>query len=303
MALLDIEKAFDTIWHDGLIYKLNRSNPPTYLIKIIKSFISDRRFMVEINGEYSDTKYIVAGVPQGSVLSPTLYSIYIADFKCPACCQSAYYADDTALLSATKTTNKSIKNVQKAMEAIEIFSTRWKIKINATKTNFIIFPFNRARRRTPTINLRFQNNTIVPETTVKYLGVTIDQKLNFDKHIESTRNKATRAMCALYPMLARTSGLSLGNKNIIYKTMIRPIIIYAAPIWGHATRARIKRLQIIQNKCLKLIHNLPFHFGTDELHILTKYPKVIELIETHENAFIEKCDASTFEMIRSLFER
>lgn len=79
--------------------------------------------------------------------------------------------------------------------------------------------------------------------------------------------------------------------------------MYASAIWGHATRGRIKRLQIVQNKCLELIHCLPFRFGTDELHTLTKYPKIEELIEEHENSFMEKCDASTFEMIRSLFER
>lgn len=91
--------------------------------------------MVEINGEFSDVKHVIAGVPLESVLSPTLY---------------AYYADDTTLYSATKKTNKPIKNVQKAMETIDEFLIKWKIKINAAKAQFIIFPFNRARRRTLT---------------------------------------------------------------------------------------------------------------------------------------------------------
>lgn len=93
-------------------------------------------------------------------------------------------------------------------------------------------------------------------------------------------------------MLAGTSGLSLRNKSILYKTMIRPIIMFAVSIWGHAAKNRIKRPKIIQNKRLKLINGLPFRFGTDQLHTQTKYPKLEELIGTHEDAFMENCHAS-----------
>lgn len=254
MVLLDIEKAFDTIWHDGLIHKLKKMQTPMYILKIIQSFTTDRKFRVVVNGDCSNSKNVVAGAPQGSCLSPTLYAIYTSDYRCLNRCESAYYADDTALYSATRTTNRSIKNIQCTLQSIEKFMSKWKIKLNASKTQYIIFPFNRSRKRLPTIPLSFQNNTIIPTPTVKYLGVTLDHKLNFDAHIENTRIKASRAMCALYPMLARSSKLSLQNKNIIYKTMIRPIIMYASPIWCHATRTRLKKLQIVQNKCLKLIN-------------------------------------------------
>lgn len=279
MVLLDIENAFDTICHDGLIYKLNKNGTPMYLLKILRAFISNRQFMVEVNRVLSDPKKVVAGVPQGSVLSPILYATYIANFKGIKDCQSAYYADDTALYSATKTTNKSIKNVQRSLQSIDKFMTKWKIRINAAKTQFIIFPFNRSRRRIHTTDLRFLNNVIRPETTVKYLGVILDQKLNFDSHIVNARNKASKAMCAFYPLRAETSKLNLKNKNVVYKTMIRPIITYAAPIWCHATKSRMKKLQILQNKCLKQINNLPWRFGTEDLHSLTGYPKITDLLK------------------------
>lgn len=302
MIFLDIEKAFDTIWHDGLIFKLSKLDTPLYLIKIIQSFLTDRKFMVKVNGIHSSTKNVLAGAPQGSSLSPTLYSIYINDYRCINRCDIAYYADDTALYSATKTTNKAIKNVQHGLQSIEKFMMKWKIQINAAKTQFIYFPFNRSRRRHPTVQLSFHGNTIEPTTTVKYLGVTLDQKLNFDSHIENTRTKAMRAMCAMYPMLAKSSKLSHKNKNLIYKTMIRPILTYASPIWSHATATRLKRLQVVQNKCLKMINKLPWRFGTDDLHSLTGYPKITELFEQNEDKFKDRCELSTFEMINSLFE-
>lgn len=302
MVLLDIEKAFDTIWHDGLIYKLGKMHTPIYIVKIVQSFTTERSFMVIVNGARSNIKNVVAGAPQGSSLSPTLYAVYTSDYRCINRCKDAYFADDTALYSATKTTNKSIRNVQSGLQSIEKYMAKWKIQINANKTQFIIFPFNRSRRRVPTISLRFQNNIIEPATTVKYLGVTLDQKLNFGSHIENTRTKATRAMCALYPMIARTSRLNHRNKNIIYKTMIRPIITYASPIWCNATRTRLKRLQVVQNKCLKMINNLPWRYGTDELHRRFNYPKITELLEQNHDKFKERCESSTFEMINSLFE-
>lgn len=302
MVLLDIEKAFDTVWHNGLIHKIHRGDTPTYLTKIIQAFLQNRRFAVEVSGELSDVKTAIAGVPQGSVLSPLLYTLFISDFKGAKKCLNAYYADDTAICSATKTTNRSIRNVQAELNRIEKYLTSWKIKINAEKTQFIIFPFNRSRRRLPSVALTFQGHTIERSSDVKYLGVTLDQKLLFKKHIEIARTRALRAMRALYPMLARSSRLNVKNKNIIYKTMIRPIMTYAAPIWVSAAKTHIKKLQVVQNKALKQIHNLHWRFHTTDLHQITNYLLVEELIIKMARDFRQRCGESEYANLRGLFE-
>lgn len=84
LVLMNIEKAFDTIWYNGLIFKLFKFKFPIYLIKIIKSFLADRKFLVAIGNSKSCIKNIIAGLPQRSVLSPILYSIFISDFKKPS---------------------------------------------------------------------------------------------------------------------------------------------------------------------------------------------------------------------------
>jgi retron-type reverse transcriptase len=95
MILFDIEKAFDSIWHDGLIHKMIKCNFPTYLIKIILSFLSKRNFFVNVNKSFSNDFEIPAGVPQGSLLSPYLFNFFINAIPSPPNCSKAIYADNT----------------------------------------------------------------------------------------------------------------------------------------------------------------------------------------------------------------
>ena len=112
LILLDVEKAFDTVWHNGLIYKLMRPNMPRYLWKIIADFLNDRTFVVEVNNALSSTKHITAGLPQGSMLSPLLYSIFTSDFTSPKYIQVAYYVDDTTLITSSKLTKVLLKKME-----------------------------------------------------------------------------------------------------------------------------------------------------------------------------------------------
>ena len=97
MVLLDIEKAFDSVWHEGLLHKLIALKFPTFLIKMIRSYLSERQAFVNFNDCSSFTFDIPAGVPQGSLLSPFLFNVFINDVPIPKKCYLAIYADDTAL--------------------------------------------------------------------------------------------------------------------------------------------------------------------------------------------------------------
>lgn len=110
LLLLDIEKAFDSIWHNGLIYMLNSFGLPKYLLRILKSFVTARKFAVTVGKSTSSSRNIPAGLPQGSVLSPLLYCLYISDFVSPKCCKMSYYADDTGIIAEGKQTKSIVKN-------------------------------------------------------------------------------------------------------------------------------------------------------------------------------------------------
>lgn len=300
MVLIDIEKAFDSVWHDGLIYKLEKINAPTHLIKMIASFLSSRKFIVSVRGEDSTPRDIPAGLAQGSILSPLLYAIYTSDFKTPQNCEIGLYADDTAIISEAKQSNTIIKRLEKALSRINEYFTKWRIKINAEKTQAILFKFNRARRRNPSISLTFNGNNIVLKKEVTYLGVKLDDKLLFTAHIETCRTKALKCFSAIHPLLHHRSRLSTANKLILYKTMIRPKITYAAPVWISTNTTNIRNLQRTQNKILKTILGVERTFPTSLLHSMLNVEGIQTVLESLEKSFMSKCGSSGFELIRMM---
>lgn len=302
IILLDIEKAFDTVWHDGLVYKLIKARIPKYLTRLIADFLDNRSFIVSINNTNSSMKNISAGLPQGSILSPLLYSIYTSDFNPTNTFDTAYYADDTALITSSKLTSALLKKMEKSLITCNNYYRKWKIKINNAKTQAIIFPFNKSPKRLPRRNLTINNVTINILDEVKYLGVTLDKKLCFHKHIETTCEKAIKSFRALWPFLNRRSSLNFKNKNLIYKCVIRPILTYASPVWYKAAKSHIKKMQIIQNKCLKMINNKHWRFPTSLLHVETGYEMLLNFIHRLNNKFFTKIENSSYSMIRECRE-
>lgn len=301
IVFLDIEKAFDSIWHDGLLYKLNTFGYPIYLQKLIKSFLSERNFVVSVDNCHSSTRNILAGLPQGSVLSPTLYSIFTSDFVVLKNQDAAFYADDSALICNGKVSNAIIKRLQKSLNSAQRFFDKWKIKLNQEKTNAIIFPFNKSPKRIPTIPLVFQGNVINIDDDIKYLGLILDKKLTFGKHVKSICEKAIRCGRALYPLLNRKSTLNRHNKTLLYKMCILPIMTYSCQVWYNRTaKSHTKKLQVIQNKNLKIIHNLKPRYSTSRLHNRFGHKTVNNFIQDLNSSFNERCMLSDFDIIRNL---
>lgn len=193
MVLFDIEKAFDSVWHDGLIFKLHKMGFPKYICAMMREFTSNRSFRVHVNAEKSQPKNIPAGLPQGSILSPLLYSVYVSDIKFFKHTEAAVYADDTAIFVSVNRTNTICKKLQKSLIKAEKFFEKWKIKVNAQKTQSIIFPFNGQRIREPTRQLNLCGSDISYSNAVSYLGVTLDKKLKFKQHLIIPAPKPTRA--------------------------------------------------------------------------------------------------------------
>lgn len=302
LILFDMEKAFDKVWHKGLIYKLIQLKFPLYLIKLISNYISDRQFFVFISGEKSAKHEIHSGVPQGAVLSPILYNLFTADIASTfANVEFAQYADDTAIYTSSIEPTTIINLLQANINALSGYCAKWNIKLNPSKTQAIFFTRRRAARYLPgNLNLLADNIPIPWCRKVKYLGIWFDQKTLFKDHIDYLVERSQKLISTLYPLLCRNSKLSEKNKLLIYKMIIRAAITYGSQIMKHAAYTHKKRLQIVQNRCLKIIRNLPRRYPTNVLHLECSLETIAEFISRLDIKFTTSCLLSNNAIIRNL---
>lgn len=288
MLTLDIEKAFDCVWHDGLLHKMTKLKFPVYIIKCIQSFLKNRSFSVQIGKDSSLNMAVPAGVPQGSCLSPTLYNIFTSDIPIPDNCELAMYADDTAILTSSNDPKKIIHNLEKALSSLDEYYTKWKIQINTAKTQSAFFTKRRSQRFLPHRKLQHNGFDIEWQNDLKYLGIILDKKLIFAPHVLYTTGKTQKFIRILYPLINRKSLMHTSNKLLLYTSVLRPILTYGCPVWGKCAPKHLKKIQIVQNKILKIIMNLPYFHRTSSLHTTVNIPYIEQFINKISHTFYSK---------------
>lgn len=290
MVALDVEKAFDAVWHNGLIYKLMKTNTPKYITKLIHNFLSNRTFQVTVKNGLSSTKNIKYGVPQGSCLSPTLYSLYTYDIPASQNCEVALFADDTAFTVTSRFSRHIVKYLELMLRKFAKYCNQWKIKLNHDKTKALFFTHRRTRQL-PSRPIKICGHDVPWETdSLKYLGLHLDNKLKFNHHIDSVIKKGNTAVKILYSLLNRRSHLNIKNKILLYKVGIRPIITYGCPIYFGMAESHRKRLQTFQNKVLKMILDVPWYTRTSDIHNITNVEPIEDFILKCHSNFQQKME-------------
>jgi hypothetical protein len=281
---LDVEKAFDRVWHNGLLAKMISLNFPPFIIKMIKEFLSNRSFHVDVNGARSSSFNIPFGVPQGAVLSPILYNIYTYDIPKFLDTTLALFADDTAFFCSSPLAKTITDALKKHAELIANYMQRWKINLNNKKTQ-AIFITNRLKLELPGRHIKIFGKNVQWQSENKYLGFILEKRMTFKKHIEYVIDRANVAVSTLYPLIARNSKLHVRNKLLIYKLAIRPILTYACPAFINIAACHLKTLQKFQNKSLRMILNRRRNERIDSLHEESGVPLVKDYIEKLSTKF------------------
>jgi hypothetical protein len=272
---IDIEKAFDKVWHKGLLFQLEELKIPSYLGRWMQSYLSNRYFRVRIGQAYSTDKYIDAGMPQGSILGPDYFNIYFNDIvnfifsfhldQAAQRGQLGMFADDLAAWASAI----SIKTVESTLQAmlnnIELWMNKWRMKVSIKKTIYIVLDKN-GRDMGNQMKLTYKNNQLVHCTNPKFLGVTIDPALKLNKYIDITTQRAQRRMNLLKSIKGKNWGASSKLIIILYKTLVRPLLEYVPFVTLVLTMPQYLRLEKIQRQAVRKAIYWPQGVSTKDIY-------------------------------------
>ncbi|KAI8499469.1 hypothetical protein Bbelb_225200 [Branchiostoma belcheri] len=256
-VFLDLRKAFDKVWHHGLLAKLAGYGIRGSLLEWFCSYLTDRRQRVVVNGATSDWKTPLAGVPQGSILGPTLFILYINDLpsRCTTC-EANLFADDTSLTVAHRSINTVVDSLNTDLATVSEWLQHWKLEANRDKCKVMFLTTRPLPQRIPPVILAGTTLQIVHSH--KHLGVTLTSKLTWSAHVEAMTNKARRTagmLCALRKKVPKTILLQL------YKIIVRPVLEYADIVWGGLTMRDQKTIESVQYRSARVIsghHGIPY---------------------------------------------
>lgn len=305
---LDIEKAFDSVIHTGILYKLIELETDPYLVKILHSFFSNRRFCVDVQGTLSNFGSVGSGVPQGSVLAPHLFNIFLHDFPHTSQdSQAILYADDCLIYAHDKSPEIAMEKAAVHLRRIDEYYKTWGIKINEAKSRAVCV--RNASGKCPNyvvpqskrLELTLNGVSIPVESKVKYLGVTFDKLLKFNPHARGSLQKSKKILGS-FSYLFNSKYLPQSTKLLLYKVAIRPVLIYGFPIWFTISPTVAKEMEILERKVLRKCINKHYQSRTkkysnsyiydiSDIEPLCSYGfKLLEIfvkkMATHENDLI-----------------
>ena len=280
-VFLDLSKAFDTVDHTILFSKLCAIGLSDNVICWFNSYLSNRKQVTSVANSLSTTKPVAVGVPQGSVLGPLLFIIFVNDLPLfPRYCETALYADDKVLYCHAKDPKELASNLNHDLQCLfEWFNTNL-LTLNTSKCKFIIFGSPRKLKNTE-ISIKINQSALEKVDSYKYLGVTVNQRMNWTDHIDSIISKIgqrlglVRRVKHLLPKSARLT---------LYNSLIMPLFDYADIVWGDKNNVQLmNHLQVMQNNAARLILDFPARAsGTQALELLKWQP-------LHLRRFYHRC--------------
>ena len=250
---LDLRKAFDTVHHDILLKKLNHYGVRGECLNLLKNYLSDRNQAVKFNNQLSSLKTLNFGVPQGSILGPLFFLIYINDLKnCLTSTIPVLYADDTNIFMSGRDVDSMTALFNADLTSLAEWLRSNRLSLNLSKTHSIIFSTNPAQRdRVLSLSLNGTSIGTVKSTT--FLGVKIDNALTWSEHIAHVASKVSKSVGIIKKashVLNRESLLTL------YRSLIMPYLQYCNLIWGNAAKSHLQRLLLLQKRALRIVNGL-----------------------------------------------
>ena len=290
---IDLKKAFDTVNHKILLTKLEHYGVRDVLLNWFESYLTGRKQYVFYNGESSDLKDISCGVPQGSVLGPLLFLIYINDLPNVSEKLNFFlFADDTNIYFESDDLQSMETIINKELKQLSLWLNVNRLSLNISKTNFVIFHvFNKPLEYN--VTLKMNKKAIVQKDHIKYLGVIMDCHLNWKHHILNVSKKISRSIGVMYKL---REFLNMNMLKNIYYSLIYSHIVYAIQVWGSACDTELNKILVLQKKAVRMMTNNDYYpqvpgplVSTNPIFRELEILKVDDVFRLHVSKFIYSC--------------
>ena len=279
---LDIKKAFDSVNHSILLNKLSHYGIRGVCHQLLISYLLNRKQYACINDANSPMQEIKSGAPQGSVLRPILFLLYINDLSNTLLCKSRLFADDTLLLYSCDNLNKLEASCDNELLLGKLWIDANKLKINTSKSQAIIINY---KLRSPRYDnqLQYNSNYIQSSAKIRYLGVIIDHKLTFLPHIQNSEAKVSGNIGILFKL---NKVFPISALKTLYYALVHPLLFYGIIIWGSTNNSYLTKLRSLQNKALKAIGHLGWRTFPKQLYRQFKILKLNDLYKIELSKFV-----------------
>ena len=272
---IDLKKAFDLVDRDILASKLSRYGFRGVVNDFLTSYLSNRKQFTTINDFRSDPLHINHGVPQGSVLGPVLFNIFINDMINIPSCKKILFADDTVFYTTSLDFNECIYEINEMLRQLKVWLQSNRLLINVKKTKLMLITPKFQPILPP---VYFDGAAIEWVQTIKYLGLTLDNRLTFNIHVNEICNKLSKFKGVFYSLSSLVPRSVLLN---LYSAFVYPVLINNIIIWGGLNLTNGRRIQILLNKMLRIILNVEYNNYIPLMDTTDMY-KQLELLKFYD---------------------